>query len=64
MLFYFAYCDNQNIKINVKYFIIPLILTAIFGFVCSAIPSEKDIYKIAATIGQDKTVLSPLGEVK
>jgi peptidoglycan/LPS O-acetylase OafA/YrhL len=48
-----------------KKLLISLVLTGILcGFICAAIPTEKDVYKIAATIGQEKAIISPLGEVK
>lgn len=52
-------------KTSNKKIVISLVLTGILcGMICAAIPSEKDVYKIAATIGQDKTVLTPDGEIK
>lgn len=55
-----SYKPTPNKKV-----VVSLVLSGILcGMICAAIPTEKDVYKIAATIGQDKTVLTPDGEIK
>lgn len=56
--------ENGKVPANMK-IVTGLVLSGIFcGFICAGIPSEKQVYKIAATIGQEKTIISPLGEVE
>ena len=59
-----SYSDTHKKPLPIVQVVGLIFLGTFFALSSALIPYEKQIYKIAATIGQDKTVLSPLGDVK